>query len=404
MAAVRPAVVSVPAAPPKPVVAPVVVAAHTVVAVTPASTPTSTPISDVFVSSNAAKPSTQVIELGAQKLDPTTPFEVTGIDRSRPIAYVEAKTLDGKPVTVHVGADAQKAQAFGSAANPGFDKPLFGDVLLTGDSKVTSVKIHYADPTASNVDYFSINPAKQGMVDGQEMRLALPPNRATGEEIQVIEVSYWAPVRQWNLTTGREEKPTYSDWYVDDRHLQHKFIDPNQDAGNVPEVDNIYPSNSNDPGSLGPAGAAIRIVAESKKIPSTERAMTVQWVKVTYKPKDTEVKTQSFKGEALPNGEWKGKWINTGERIALNLEPGRAVDRVEIHWSDKPDDYGYETPGKWAVGTLQIDGKTVGTAREHVGSPAWQFFEGNGMKGNKLELLAQDSPIKLFEVNVHYKK
>lgn len=252
-------------------------------------------------------------------------------------------------------------------------------------------------------DTYTLLPGKDGIRPGGELVLPIPADRE-GQEIQNIDVSFHAPLRQWNHSTQREEKPTYCHWYSDREHLMRKFVDPNADNGNAPEIDNIHPPNASDMGVLAKAGKTIRIAAVNEHIPADETAMTVQWVRITYKPKNVDVVTTSFRGESLPNTEWKGKWIAAGESFSIPTDPARKVSRVEIHWSDKPDDVGYNDPGKWALGTVSLDGATLGNAREHVGSPEWQGFEGRGAMGKALTIRADASPLKLFEVKVYYEK
>ena len=88
-------------------------------------------------------------------------------------------------------------------------------------------------------------------------------------------------------------------------------------------------------------------------------------------------------------------------------EPGSTVVQepgyVEVQWSDKPDDVDYNSPGKWAKGSLLLDGKPLGAQGEHVGSPEWQMFDSlRGAQGGKLEIKAEASALKVFELKVYY--
>jgi hypothetical protein len=252
-------------------------------------------------------------------------------------------------------------------------------------------------------DTYTLVVGKNGIKPGGELVLPIPPERQ-GFEIQNIDVSFHAPVRQWNTTTRREEKPTYATFSTDDRQLMRKFVDPNADAGNIPEIDNVHSENASDTGSLGAAGRTVRIRAQNDHLGAGEDAMTVQWVRVNYKPKDVETKTFSFRGRALPNQEWEGQWIRQGQPFTINVDPTRKVSRVEVQWSDKPDTVGFDEPGRWARGTVTLDGQTLGNPGEHVGSPEWQTFEGRGVKGGKLQISAADSDLKIFEVRVLYER
>ncbi|MCA2979182.1 MAG: hypothetical protein INH41_10660 [Myxococcaceae bacterium] len=252
-------------------------------------------------------------------------------------------------------------------------------------------------------DTYTLVVGKNGIKPGAELVLPIPPERQ-GFEIQNIDVSFHAPVRQWNAATRREEKPTYATFSTDDRQLMRKFVDPNADAGNIPEIDNVHPENATDTGSLGPVGRTVRIRAQNDHVDAGEDAMTVQWVRVNYKPRNVETKTFSFRGRALPNQEWEGRWVRQGQPFTIDIDPTRKVSRVEVQWSDKPDDVGYDAPGRWARGTVTLDGQTLGNPGEHVGSPEWQSFEGRGVKGGKLQISAADSDLKVFEVRVLYER
>jgi hypothetical protein len=325
------------------------------------------------------------------------------LDPSRPIAYVDAKTTDGRAVRVTVGRDEQRNRSDGSSTNWGFQQPTFGAVTLQGSGALDHVSVHYADASQGGfADYYSIPVGKDGLKNGQALELAIPENRR-GLDIENIDVSFHAPLRDWNAQTKREGKPTYCDWYTDNTHLGRKFVDPNADNGNSPEIDNVHGDNANGATSLGKAGKTVRVVAENTSIPKDETAMTVQWVRVTYRPKNADVKEFHFKGAALPNQEWKGKWLQPGQTLALDVDPKKKISRVEVQWSDKPDDVEFDKPGKWATGSLFLDGKPIGVQNEHVGSPEWQFFDNLGSpQGKKLEIAAEDSPLKIFEVKVYY--
>ncbi len=352
---------------------------------------------DVFEPVAAAAGNSQTFDLKGVTLKANAPHELTGVDPSRPIVGVDVETADGRAVTVKVGRDAQRGQRF--------EQPTFGTVTLNGDAKLTRATVRYAEPSATgSSDYYSLADGKNGLANGKELSFPTPANRK-GMDIQNIDVSFHAPVRQWNKETGREEKPTYCTWYVDDKQLMRKFVDPNQDAGNIPEIDNIHPVNNGaGAGVLAPAGKRVRVVAENTTIPADEQAMTVQWVRVTYKPKNVEESVVSFRGEKLPNQEWKGRWVPTGQSLSIPVDPQKKISRVEVQWSDKPDDVPFDKPGKWAKGTLTLDGKVLGKPGEEVGSPEWQFFEGGGAQGKSLSLTAQSSPIKVFEVKTFYEK
>jgi hypothetical protein len=160
---------------------------------------------------------------------------------------------------------------------------------------------------------------------------------------------------------------------------------------------------ANGASTLAPAGKTLRIVADNPHIPAGEDAMTVQWVRVTYKPKGGSAQEFHFKGAPLPNSEWQGKWLQPGQRLGVDVDPSKKIARVEVQWSDKPDDVGFDEPGKWATGSLRLDDRPIGVQREHVGSPEWQFFDNlQGPQGKKLEIEASDSPLKIFEVKVYY--
>ncbi|MGA9519965.1 MAG: hypothetical protein WBV82_00795 [Myxococcaceae bacterium] len=357
---------------------------------------------DLQTPETAGAAHTQVIELGGAWLEPGKPVVLEGVARDRPIAFVQVDTASGAPVDVRVGRELQKDGA--SASAWGFDQPVLGEVSLLGyGSQVNRVTVHYAEASAQgNSDYYSIPIGKDGIKHGQAMELPIPPHRQ-GREIQNIDVSFHAPLRDFDKAKKWENKPTYCTWYTDDTHLMRKFVDPNADNGNSAEIDNIHPHNADDAGVLAKAGKTVRIVAENGKIPADENAMTVQWVRVTYKPQSAEIKSFNFKGAPLPNQEWEGKWVSAGQTLALDVDPNRKISRVEIQWSDKPDNVGYNEPGKWAEGSVLLDGKPVGKEHEHVGSPEWQFFDNlKGIQGQKLEIRAELCPIKVFEVKVHY--
>ncbi len=344
----------------------------------------------------------QALDVSGVRLTRGKPVALPGVDASRPIAYVDAAAKDGSPLTVRVGREAQRNRADGSATNWGFAQPTFGPVTVEGSGALDHATVHYADPAGSFADYFSIPAGQDGIKNGQALTLQLPPSRK-GLEIENIDVSFHAPLRDWNAQTKREGKPTYCDWYTDDVHLGRKFVDPNADNGNAPEIDNVHGENASGATTLAPAGRTLKIVAENTHIPASEDAMSVQWVRVTYKPKDAQVQEFHFKGAPLPNSEWKGKWLQPGERLGLDLDPTKKVSRVEVQWSDKPDDVGFDEPGKWATGSLFLDGKPIGVQNEHVGSPEWQFFDNlRGAQGKRLEIAAADSPLKVFEVKVYY--
>ncbi|MBL9038795.1 MAG: hypothetical protein JNG84_09795, partial [Archangium sp.] len=176
-------------------------------------------------------------------------------------------------------------------------------------------------------DTYTLKVGKNGIKPNGEMVIPVPPDRE-GYEIQNIDVSFHAPLRQWNSTTKREEKPTYCTWFSDAVMLMRKFVDPNADNGNSPEIDNIHPENATDSGVLAKAGKTIRIKAENTSIPASETAMTVQWVRVTYKPKNVETKVFNYRGAPLANREWKGKWIQPGQPFTIDVDPNRKVARV----------------------------------------------------------------------------
>lgn len=252
-------------------------------------------------------------------------------------------------------------------------------------------------------DTYTLVTGKNGIKHNGELTFPVPPDRE-GYEIQNIDVSFHAPLRQWNSATKREEKPTYCTWFSDAKQLMRKFVDPNADNGNSPEIDNIHPENAADSGVLATAGKTIRVKAENTSIPASETAMTVQWVRVTYKPKNVETKVFNYRGAPLANREWKGKWIQPGQPFTIDVDPNRKVARVEIQWSDKPDDVSYDGAGKWAQGTVKLGNQVLGNPGEHVGSPEWQTFEGRGLKGGKLEISTSGSPLKVFEVRVMYER
>ncbi|MEW5854341.1 MAG: hypothetical protein AB2A00_36540 [Myxococcota bacterium] len=345
----------------------------------------------------------QNVDVRGVRLEPGKPFTLPGVDVSRPIAYVSVETVQGGAVEVTVGRDRMRTRADGSSSNYGFDQATLGEVTLKGSGELKKVTVHYADPaTLGSADYYSIPVGKDGIKHGAALTLPIPSHRQ-GMDIQNIDVSFHAPLREYDATRKWENKPTYCTWYTDDTRLMRKFVDPNADNGNAAEIDNVHPSNDNDAGVLAKAGKTIRIVAENGKIPADENAMTVQWVRVTYKPKNAEVKSFSFKGAPLANREWEGKWVPAGQALAIDVDPTRRISRVEVQWSDKPDDVGYNSPGKWATGSLYLDGKPVGKQREHVGSPEWQFFDNlRGAQGSKLEIKAESCAIKFFEVKVYY--
>ncbi len=352
---------------------------------------------------SSTDPLAQTIDLHGTTLTPGKPLVLSGVKPATPIAYVSVEMADGSKADVRIGQLPQKTRADGSSQNWGFDQPVMGDVALSGSGTIAKVTVHYADKISiGNSDFYSLAVGKDGIKPGGEISLPIPEYRK-GQNIQNINTSFHAPLRQWNSQTHREEKPTYTTWYMDDVRLQRKFVDPNEDNGNAAEVDNIHGSNATGQATLAAAGKAIRITAENASIPKDEVAMTVQWVEVSYEPKNVEAAVTSFRGKALGNGEWEGKWIQPGQTIPITVDPNRKINRIEVQWSDKPDDFGYETPGKWAEGSLILDGKPLGKQREHVGSPEWQTFDNlRGAQGAKLEIATAASPLKVFEVKVYY--
>lgn len=348
----------------------------------------------------------ETLDLSGLTLQAGTPLVLSGLDPNRAIARIEVESLGGHPVEVQVGRERQgPLQSVGGQAL-GFPQPVHGEASLHGSGAVLGqVKVYYADPSkAGYSDYYSIPKGKDGIKPGGELVLPIPPHRQ-GMEIQNIDVSFHAPLRDWDPEKKWENKPTYATWYTGETQLQRKFVDPNADNGNAPEIDNIHPPNASSAGVLAKAERNIRIKAENSHISADEDAMTVQWVRVMYKPSDTDVHSVSFKGAPLPNQEWQGRWVQPGQTLPIDVDPSRKIARVEIQWSDKPDDVGYEQPGKWATGSLRLDGQPIGKQREHVGSPEWQFFDNlGGPKGRKLEIAAESCPLKVFEVRVHYEK
>lgn len=346
----------------------------------------------------AASANSQELDLAGTTLQPGQPFALQGLDPNRPIVAIEV--LSGN-ASAKVGRDPVNKP---DASGWGTPKPVLGQATLEGSGPVGKVRVTYADPKQSgNSDYYSIPVGKDGLKNGEALTLQIPPDRQ-GREIANINVSFHAPLRDWNDATKRENKPTYCEWYADSSPLGRKFVDPNADNGNAPEIDNVHPENdSADLGVLATAGKTVSVKAVNTDIPADETAMTVQWVEIQYKPRDVAMEKHSFRGDPLPNTEWKGNWIQPGQTLAIDVDPTRRISRVEVQWSDKPDDVGYESPGKWATGSLRLDGKPIGAQHEHVGSPEWQVFDNlRGPQGKKLEIAAESCALKVFEVKVYY--
>lgn len=356
------------------------------------------------VVATASDPLTDVQELPVSGLElvPGKPVLLEGLDPNRPIRRFSVEMTSG----------SGRAQ-LGQLADPGpagFEPPAYGGAVLVGDGKVKRVRVTYADPASTgDSDLYGVPAAAQGIKPGQTMSFPVPAHRR-GRAIENINVSFWAPVRQWDPAgrggAGEEKKPTYCSWYLDQAMLQRKFVDPNEDNGNAPEIDNVHGSNANAQAALARVPLTgdhqLRVVAENQHIPPTEDAMTVQWIKVGYQPTSGAALSVDLRGAPLANTEWEGHWIPNGGSYSLDVDPTWKISRVDVQWSDKPDDVPYNSPGKWARGTLRLDGKIVGTPDEHVGSPEWQTFENTqGVSGGKLEIRASGSPLKIFQVKVY---
>jgi hypothetical protein len=298
----------------------------------------------------------------------------------------------------------------GITINTGFN-PSF-----TSNSSTPAPVVNTVTTAEGSSDTYAIPAGKDGLVNGQEMDLMVPANRA-GQTLENINVSFHAPVREWDPQgrngQGEEKKPTYNSWYLNDQFLQKKFVDPNATSGNAPEIDNVHGANSNGPAPLGvvPEGSTdsrLRIVAQNQSIDPAEEAMTVQWVTASYRPKNVDTEEKDLRDQpvtTLPNSEWKAPWIQPGQTLDIPVDPTRKIARVEIQWSDKPDDTPFESPGKWATGSLMLDGQVLGNPHEHVGSPEWQTFENpTGLSGGKLTVRAEACPLKVFKVRIDYQK
>jgi hypothetical protein len=360
-----------------------------------------------FFSTSAAPPvdalaDVQELPVSGVTLAQGQPLILQGLDPNRPIKRITVEMASGS-AAVQVGQLPEPGPT-------GFDPPVYGGAVLTGAGQVKRVRVTYGDPASTgDSDFFAIPAAVQGIKPGGTMSIPVPAHRR-GRAIDNINVSFWAPVRVWDPAgrggAGEEKKPTYCTWYLDGTTLQRKFVDPNADNGNAPEIDNVHGANANAQAVLARVPTSgdhsIRIVAENQHIPPSEDAMTVQWVKVSYQPTSDAALSVDLRGAPLPNHEWKGHWIQSGGRYALEVDPTWKISRVDVQWSDKPDDVGYEAPGKWARGTLLLDGKVVGNIDEHVGSPEWQTFENTqGVRGGKLEIRASGSPLKILQVKVY---
>jgi hypothetical protein len=331
------------------------------------------------------------------------PLVLDGLDKDRPVKRIDVEMTDGT-------ARAQMGQLPPLSAD-GYTPPVYGTGILLGSGTVKRVLVTYGDPAETgDSDFYAVPQATEGVKPGQLMDFAIPAHRR-GQGLENINVSFWAPVRQWDPSgrggQGEEMKPTYCTWSLDSAPLQRKFVDPNATSGNTPEIDNVHGSNAQTQTVLAkvpqsPERHSIRVVAENSHIGPNETAMTVQWIKATYQPATAADLQLDLRGEALPNHEWKGHWVAQGQRFNLAVDPTWKIKRVDVQWSDKPDDVGYEAPGRWARGTVLLDGQPVGTPREHVASPEWQTFENTqGRTGGKLEILADDSPLKIFQIKIY---
>jgi len=330
---------------------------------------------------------------GGIKLDGRIPFEVPRQLRGDGVVGVKIE-VSGTFRTLPRATVGDRSVGAIDPASAGATQPLHGPLLLTADGPATvrSIEILYQKPTPLEVTDFY--PIGRSIKAGESVDIELPAHRHDQGMDQIEAI--WTASYSVPDPSGRksdEGKPFYLDGVYCDLFLvdgsgrerridRTKFVDAN-------ETD-----NSHDLG--GPTGQKLHFKFFARDDHGKNHAISFGGVRVRYQAPATATPPQYFD---------VNKVFEPGQAAEVVLPPSvrdKKIGMVEVRWTDMLS--GTWTRPGYAKGTLEVDGKQVGT-RESVQSPETQTFSylgGVKAKGGKVGVRIDSDKARIDWIRVHF--